>query len=283
MEEGLVSIVVPTKNEEKRLVKLFDSLLTQSYKKYEVIINDDLGTSDKTAEVVKRYQKRFKIKYIRKNKGMAHGRKLGAKEARGEYLFHIDADMTLSPRVIEACVDEMRGGNDGCVVPEISIGQGYWAAVKSFEKSLYVGDEMMSSARFFRKRVYDAVGGHNEKMVLSEDKDLHLRIKKTGFKIVHIDEPIYHHEGSLNLWKDFKKKFFYGRTAHVFIKDHPDHSVKQANLIFRPAYFRNWKKLVMHPIMALSMFFMKGIEMFAAALGVLSTKLPIPVLDPWKK
>jgi arabinofuranan 3-O-arabinosyltransferase len=280
--KGLVSIIVPTKNEAVNLSVLLPSIVSQTYKKIEVIVNDDRGTVDATDKVINKHKGRILIKHIYKNSGMSYGRLMGAKEARGEYLLHLDADMKLSSRAVETCVALVGKRYGAIVIPEISYGEGYWAKVKAFEKSLYVGDEMMSSARFIKTKVYWDVGGHNVNMALSEDKDLHLRIKNKGYKIKHIDDVIYHHEGSLNLWKDFKKKFYYGRTAHVFIKQHPQHSLKQANLIFRPAYFRNWKKLVLNPAMTFSMVLMKIVEALAAFLGVLSTKMTLPIPDPWR-
>ena len=81
-------------------------------------------------------------------------------------------------------------------------------------------------------------------MVLSEDKDLDLRVRKAGFKVGRINEPIYHNEGNLSLKNDLRKKLFYGKTAYAFIAENPKHAFLQANLIFRIAYLRNWKKLI---------------------------------------
>lgn len=278
----LVSVIIPTKNEEKRLGVLLPSLIKQTYKNIEVIINDDNDTNDNTVGVIRKFGKKIKIRHIRNNQSMAHGRKAGAKVAKGKYLLQLDADMKLTSKVIEACVKAMNKGYSACVIPEISEGKGYWAEVKAFEKSLYIGDETMSSARFFKKIVYNKLGGHNVDMVLSEDKDLHLRAKKAGYQIFHIKELLYHYEWA-GIRRDLQKKFYYGRTAHVFMSKHPDHSAKQANLIFRTAYFRNWKKLILNPHLTFGMFALKILETAAAAFGFLSIRLGITSVDPWKK
>jgi GT2 family glycosyltransferase len=212
---------------------------------------------------------------------MAHGRKAGAKVARGKYLLQLDADMRLTPKVIDSCVKAMKRGYDACVIPETSEGKSYWASVKAFEKSLYVGDEMMSSARFFKKSVYDKLGGHDVSLVLSEDKDLHLRAKEAGCKIYHIKELLYHNEWT-TLLRDLQKKFFYGRTAHVFMSKQSRHSAEQANLIFRPAYFRNWKKLLLNPHLSTGLLFLKILETISAGLGFFSVKFGLSNIDPWK-
>lgn len=267
---NLVSIIIPTKNASGHLNSLLSSLIDQTYKNFEVIINDDKNTTDNTKVILKKFNKKLKIKYLRENVSMAQGRKSGAGQATGKYQLHLDADMSLSPKVLESCTKEIKKGYDALVIPEISYGKGYWAKVKSFERSMYIGDETMESARFFSKKAYLAVGGHNEKMVLSEDKDIDLRVRKAGFKIGRISEPIHHNEGYLSLKKDLQKKFFYGKTAHVFIAENPKHAFHQANLIFRAAYFRNWKKLVTNPVLTVGMFLMKTLETLAAFWGLLT-------------
>lgn len=274
----LISIIVPAKNASKHLNNLLSSLVAQTYKNFEVIINDDKSTSDDTKNLLKQFDKKIKVKYLQENISMAQGRKSGARHARGKYQLHIDADMSLSPKVLEDCIKEINKrsllpgnkGYDALVIPEISYGEGYWAKVKAFERSLYIGDETMESARFIKSSVYKKIGGHNEKMVLSEDKDLDLRIRMGGFRVGRCKEVIYHNEGRLDLKKDLQKKFFYGKTAYVFIAENPKHAFRQANLIFRAAYFRNWKKLMANPTLSVGMFLMKTLETLAAFWGLIT-------------
>lgn len=267
---NLISIVIPTKNAAEYLRNLLSSLEKQTYKNFEVIINDDKGTSDRTKDVIRQFSKKLKIKYLKENVSMAQGRKSGAKYASGKYQLHLDADMSLSPKLLEDCVKTINKGYDALVIPEISYGHGFWARVKAFERSLYIGDETMESARFVKSEVYKKIDGHNEKMVLSEDKDFDLRIRKGGFKVGRGKEVIYHNEGHLSLAKDLQKKFFYGKTAHAFIAENPKHAFRQANLIFRVAYFRNWKKLIANPGLSAGMFLMKTLETLAALWGLIT-------------
>lgn len=285
MKSPLISIILPTKNAAVHLEVLFKSLIDQTFKDFEVIINEDKDTSDNTAKLIKKYQKKLDVKYIHNNVSMAQGRKAGAEVSRGKYQLHLDADMKLSPKVLKACLNTIKR-YDALIIPEISYGEGFWSKVKVFERGMYVGDDMMESARFVKASVYKKIGGHNEKMVLSEDKDFHLRIKKSGYKIGRIKEPIYHNEGRLSLKRDLQKKYFYGKTAQVFISENPKHAFKQANLIFRGAYFKNWKKLLSQPILASGMFFMKGLETVAAFFGLVSTihiKFTERTLEPLKE
>ena len=111
-------------------------------------------------------------------------------------------------------------------------------------------------------------------MVLSEDKDLDLRVRKAGFNVGRISEPIYHNEGNVNILNDFKKKFFYGRTASILMLANPAYALKYGNIVFRPAFFKNWRKLLSHPVLASGVFLMKSLETIAGLLGMISSKIP---------
>ena len=131
--KDLISIIIPTKNAAGHLKNLLPSLVGQTYKDFEVIINDDKATSDDTRNLLKKFKNKIKIKYILENVSMAQGRKSGVKHAKGDYLLHLDADMFLSPEVLKDCIKMINKGYDTLVIPEISYGKGYWTKVKAFE------------------------------------------------------------------------------------------------------------------------------------------------------
>jgi len=59
----------------------------------------------------------------------------------------------------------------------------FWAKVRKLEKDCYKGDLDHAGVRFFRKDVFDDLGGFNEKLVAGEDYDLYNRFKKTDYTI----------------------------------------------------------------------------------------------------
>jgi glycosyltransferase involved in cell wall biosynthesis len=92
----LVSVIIPVYNEEKDVVKCIESLAKQSHKNFEIIIVDD-GSTDKTLSIAKDTARKNKLilKTLRQNhQGPGKARNLGAKQAKGEILIFIDADMT---------------------------------------------------------------------------------------------------------------------------------------------------------------------------------------------
>ncbi len=253
---------------------MLPSLVKQTYQKFEVIVSDDRKTTDNTKKIIKKFSKILKIALRWKDVNITLGRRSASESARGEYQLHLDADMKLSPRVLEHCIKKI-SNFDALVIPEVSYGKGFWSNVKIFERSMYVGDDTIESARFFKTSVYKSVGGHNEKMVLSEDKDLDLRVRKSGFNVGRISEPIFHNEGNFSIFNSMKKKFFYGRTASILMLANPAFALKYGNIVFRPAFFRNWKKLLSHPVLTSGVFLMKSLETLAGLLGMFSTKTPL--------
>ena len=82
------SIIVPVYNVEKYIKKCLDSIFSQSFKDFEVIVVND-GTKDNSIDIVKKYN----VKLIeQENKGLSEARNTGVKKASGEYLIFIDGD-----------------------------------------------------------------------------------------------------------------------------------------------------------------------------------------------
>lgn len=87
------SIIVPVYNVEKYLDKCLNSIFSNTYKNYEVIIIND-GTKDNSEKIINKYIKKYKnIIYIKQdNKGLSSARNEGVNKATGDYLLFIDGD-----------------------------------------------------------------------------------------------------------------------------------------------------------------------------------------------
>lgn len=268
MDIPLVSVITATKNEERVLGNLLETLKKQTYANLEIIVVDNNST-DRTKEIAVRHTK----KIFNKGPERSTQRNFGAKQAKGKYLLFLDADMELTPRVVGDCIREMDDKDVGMVIiPEISVGEGFWAKCKALEKRCYIGDETIEAARFFKREVFFKVEGYDENLIAAEDWDLSQRIKKAGFAIGRISALIKHQEGRLGLAKTVKKKFGYGVTIGRYIKKHKKESRKQLILI-RPAFLRNYKRLLKNPFTSLGLFIMKLCEFGAGAAGFAVAKI----------
>lgn len=107
-----VSIIIPTYNDEKTIAETLDSVVSQTYDDYEVIIVDD-GSTDNTSEVVKDYinklESKEKIKYIfQENMDQLNAIINGLKYVSGEYIFILHSDdLIFDEKSIENCVRYM--------------------------------------------------------------------------------------------------------------------------------------------------------------------------------
>ena len=101
-EKGLVSIITPMYNGERFVAKTIESVLSQNYTKWEMIIIDD-GSKDNSPIIVEEYSKRDgRIQLIRqKNAGSGAARNNGIRRAKGQYICLLDADDTWENNFLE--------------------------------------------------------------------------------------------------------------------------------------------------------------------------------------
>lgn len=91
---SLVSIIMPTYNCDKFIIKAINSVINQTYKNWELIVVDDYSM-DKTYDILQNYiDKDNRIKYFKlyKNSGAAIARNKAIEVATGKYIAFLDSD-----------------------------------------------------------------------------------------------------------------------------------------------------------------------------------------------
>lgn len=97
----MISIVVPIYNVEQYLEKCLDSIKTQTFTDYEVLMVND-GSTDNSAVIAQQYTSDPRFKLINKpNRGQGKARNIGIDSANGEYLCFIDSDDFIEERYLE--------------------------------------------------------------------------------------------------------------------------------------------------------------------------------------
>jgi glycosyltransferase involved in cell wall biosynthesis len=264
----LVSIIIPTKNSESHIEALLKSIKQQSYKKIEIIVVDN-NSADKTKHIAKKYTKNV----FNKGPERSAQRNFGASKAKGEYLLFIDSDMILTKSVVKECVEVAQNTEaKGIVIPEKSIGEGFWARCKALERSFYLGIDWLEAPRFFSKQLFLLFRGYDEKQTGTEDYDLPQRIKQKhgNTSIGRIKSFIIHDEGRLSLLYTLKKKFYYVGTSQNYVKKEANRELfkKQSSIIERYKLFLiNPQKLFSNPLIGSGMIIMKTSEFIAGGLG----------------
>lgn len=104
----MISIVMPSYNAAPFLSQSIGSVLSQTYKDWELIIVDD-GSTDDTAPVAEEYARQHRgiSVYSQMNSGPTGARNLGLSKARGEFLTFLDADDRWDDRFLETMLSEL--------------------------------------------------------------------------------------------------------------------------------------------------------------------------------
>lgn len=131
--QKLVSVIIPVYNRQEYITECVQSVLAQSYGEIEIIIVDD-GSTDNTGEICAELAaKDNRIKnYVGTHKGVSAARNMAIEKATGDFIFFIDSDDIIHPRLIELLVNSMNkygaqiGGTQCCVVNEK-----YWYQYKN--------------------------------------------------------------------------------------------------------------------------------------------------------
>lgn len=165
----MISIVIPTLNEEEYLPKLLESIRKQRFKDMEIIVAD-AGSKDRTVAIAKAHGCKITPGGL-----PGKGRNEGAKVARGDVLFFVDSDALLPPHFLERFLrefDRRKLDVAGCAMKLPSKKKIY----RVFEKlyTLY----FKATERFYphatnciviKRSLHEKIGGFDETMKLGED------------------------------------------------------------------------------------------------------------------
>lgn len=184
----LVSVVIPTINEENYLPRCLDSFKKQTYKNYEIIISDG-GSTDNTLKIAKKYNAKVTI-YKKSNVTMA--RQVGVDHARGEIIAGADADTFYPPDHLARIVENFSKNKELIALGGEAIFEKdplwwylYWKCFNFLEKWIYklTGFVVYIPALnlSFRRDAFKRIGGYTTYLASGGDElDIVRRLKKVG-------------------------------------------------------------------------------------------------------
>jgi glycosyltransferase involved in cell wall biosynthesis len=262
--DALVSVIVPTRNSAKTIERCLRSVKDQTHRNIEIFVIDAFS-DDNTYEIGSG---------LGANMFLLQGERTQAKnfavsKSSGEFLLFLDSDMILEPRVVEECVrlslaDSKIGG---IIIPERSVGPGFWVRVRDFERSLYAGSKI-ESARFFVKEFVKLVGGFDEGVVAYEESTLPQKIENIRMTVdARITSFILHIEDGFSLSKWLRKKRYYSISSKSYSMKYENYAKMQLGILYRFHIFLGggkWKTLIRHPILSAGMFVLKTLEFVAS-------------------
>jgi glycosyltransferase involved in cell wall biosynthesis len=251
----LISIVITTKNEEKNIKNLLESISNQNFKNYEVILVDNNST-DKTKTIAKNY----KCLILNYGPERSAQRNFGVLKASGKYILILDADMILEEGILEELfLFAEKNSNYKCLtMKEEPIGKSIWSKAKKLELEFYTQElDFDIAPRWFDKEVFLEFGGFDEKQTGTEDWDLPDRIYKKYPKKHLTIKKVFHNEGDYGLFRILKKKFYYASKSHGFVSKSRGGVLNSRFIyILRPQFYRHWKLWLKNPVISICLIFM---------------------------
>lgn len=230
----LVSIVVLTLNQTDVTCEFLESTRKFTYKNYELLVCD-MGSDVDPTEIIN--SKKFpntKVLRSETNLGCAGGRNWGVRNAKGEYVFLVDNDTIVTPRLIEVLLEPFTE-NPGVVVacpkirfyhnPEVIQYAGFNPINPFTGRNSAVGSNQIDKgqhdqpnftfsshgcASMIKKEIFDKVGYFPEKFFFYyEEMDWSARVKKAGYKIYYQPKGLIFHKQSMTLGLQSPKKLYY--------------------------------------------------------------------------
>jgi glycosyltransferase involved in cell wall biosynthesis len=266
-----VSVIIPTFNSERTLAICLQSIKDQTYLNTEVIVVDGYSR-DNTLRIAEE----FNAKVLLSRSERCAARNFGSKEAKGVFVFFIDSDMELAPNVVEECVELVLQRNIGAVIiPEESVAKGFLSQCKRIEKEMRVDGEFSEASRFFKKEVFDSVGGFDENLVIGEDFDLNNRINTAGYRTARCKARIRHHEEEISITKLILKIYYYGKTLPSYMQKDPALAAKTSCPIH---IAKNLKLISKYPMPFAGLLVLKLVEYITYTAGLVSSLLSVRFL-----
>ena len=213
-----ISVIMPVFNEEKYLHEAMDSILHQTFGRFEFIIVDDASTDNSLAIIQSYADERIVLICNEQNIGNYPSRNKGLEIAVGKYICVMDADDVAYPQRLELQYQYLEACSDLWILGtglDFSIPGMKWTLPSSHEQlmiGLLQGNVSLHSSLMIRTDVMRKYGGYDEKYVYSSDYDLISRFSLAG-KVENLPDVLmmyrWHASQISQLHRDEQEAFAY--------------------------------------------------------------------------
>ena len=223
-----VSIVIPSKNEEKYIAKCLDAIVENSYpKEYLTVVVCDGNSKDKTSDIIENYKKRYSyITSLRNIKQSTPcGLNLGIKHTNSEIVIVLWAHCFIAPDFIEQCVNFLEehkevscvGGkieniyeNDNAKIIGFAMTQPFGVGKSYFRTGNKEGFVDTVPFGAYRREIFNKIGYFDENLIRNLDDEFNFRARKEGFKIFLSKKIKTYYPVRSDLKKFFNQFYQYG-------------------------------------------------------------------------
>lgn len=190
-----ISIVTPSFEQGQYLEKTLQSVLDQNYSNLEYIVKDG-GSQDGSSEILRRFEKNLTYWISEPDSGQSQAINLGFAHATGEIMAWLNSDDLLLPGALNYVADYFNNHPDidvlygnRLLIDENDMEIGRWILPGHSEAVLSWADFIPQETLFWRRRIWDKIGGHiDESFRFAMDWDLLIRFREAGAKFAHIPQ-----------------------------------------------------------------------------------------------
>lgn len=231
--QPLVSIITVVYNGEAYLEQTISSVLEQQYPAIEYIIIDG-GSTDKSVEIIRRYQSKLAYWISEKDRGISDAFNKGLAKATGEFVGIINADDWYEPDTIMKVVDEIQHAD--IVYGDMRLFKNEHPDIifKGNHQFLHREMSINHPTVFIRKKWYDQYGGFNSDYQLAMDYELIIRFLTAGAKLKYIPKVLANMRWAGASDKNWKK----GCQESLAIKNHyfPEKKLQHKFFFYRQVF-----------------------------------------------
>ncbi|WP_297095235.1 glycosyltransferase family A protein [uncultured Draconibacterium sp.] len=187
----LISVIVPCYNQGEYLDECLESIHSQSYNNYEIIVINDGSTDELTNKIISKIS-HPKIKVLQTtNQGVSSARNHAINVSSGKYLLPLDADDKIGVDFIQKAVEILEKDDDikvvNCDTKLFGIKNGI-VRYEAYSLEKLLAKNMMTVSSVYRRSDFDRTNGYNTNMKDGfEDWDFWLSLLKNGGKVHKIN------------------------------------------------------------------------------------------------
>ncbi|MDW5285629.1 glycosyltransferase [Alteromonas macleodii] len=219
------SFIIPHKGREEMLLETIQSIadLDTPKTEFEVII---VSQNDSVSELIQSYNKTLNLSVIYNNeeRTISHSRNTGAKQAQGEYLAFLDADIQLAPDWLNIMLSELNKATDTVLTfgtQKPSSNANSIEKIRSYLASATSGNFTESAPGanlFLSRKIFDQAGGFPENLKTCEDIYFTNKVSKHGLLFHEPSAKFIHLGEDKSFIEMFKKEMWRGQSNVASLK-----------------------------------------------------------------